>query len=196
MREYPALTFFLPEDHATLIRVGVILTGNAGYDAIRKAQLKAAESKIKVWLSAVKHKIDSIGLRPLKLDVFFSLVDTGTLGRAVLEDDFTYWFKLSSAYLSGKKSIKSPEAVSTFMHEWGHIWLFHQSAIGNEKPLELVKRKLELYRTAYLKDKDKAIRYALSDDDGDELFAYMIQYHDTISKDFRVLLDAALALGR
>lgn len=168
-------------------KIGVPLTGSS-MDRVRIAQLNSSRKFLEIWVAEAVSRWKITGLDLPAVDIIFASLPLQKHGQAVMEDGET-WFELNTHYLGGSMTRKTRHLVDTFVHELAHIWLFHEERHGNNKPHQLLKKKVQFFRDKYLPTNDVHLEYALSDDDGEELFAYCIEFYDTITDDLRSLLN-------
>lgn len=183
----PAYWFY--EDFG--MNIGVELRGDSS-DKIRISAANSAKtSRIIPWIDKVKQELIKLKYSPIKVDVIFTsrkivpttkkikkddLVD---VGYAVIENDGRYYFLLNIDYLSGRKNLNSALAIFGFIHEWSHIWLFLNETHERDDMLKNILMHIRDDRKLMPFGSDE--EYALSDDDGDELWAYMNTHYEKLN---------------
>jgi hypothetical protein len=162
------------------MRFGVELRNDPS-DRIRKAIANAAKNtRISPWMQLIKPRLISLKYTPFKdnVDVIFTskTVDGKAveLGYAVMHEDGNSYFLMNIDYLSGNLNLQSESAIRTFIHEWSHIWLFKNDSPDIRDILSDLLKKIKNKKIPLARNAESI--YALSDSDGDELWAYMNVY--------------------
>ena len=177
-------TYWFHEDFG--MKIGIELKED-GRDPVRKSLANTSKSsRISPWLNEVKNRLIRLKYQPFPLDMVFNYRDFedehGHVGYATYHSPSDYYISLNINYLSGKIAIKTVDSIDTIIHEWAHIWFFLNETDDMRRKIKTLLKNLR-GDSRKLLPYGPAEEYALSDDDGDELWAYMNTHYFKLSKD-------------
>lgn len=160
-----------------------IRKSNDSKDVLRKSLVQRSEQKISTWIDQVfrvlRETVPELDFSDIPVRIVFTSVGRGTRALAIRDGDGEYFIEINSSYLTGGLH-KSGSAITSAIHEIAHIWLWM-----NESPeirRALIDSVKELRYKYPIGKRSPALEYALSDANGDELWAYLIEFQSDLDQ--------------